>query len=416
MYVQYKESHSHVCITVLVLILLLEFTIISADSYHEPLYIFMINATEIQTRDTLAISKTYILSGVKSNSLLTDFSSLNFFSSLAISLVGDDAIALLLSRDLVVDMASGSPTVHSRLKAAHSPMTHSRHFVEDSPRTRIELARNNLVMQKELVKIEKQAKTAAMNVSNNQQALRMSLRQLESKRSSHSPLLTHSPVMDKKDSNASKRKLGLFANNTSLSVESTADAYKNSAAAITGGRARSRSTSEHRLLHDSERASAENGRIVATQIVINPAADNGEEDGPVFRPAVSTAPAVQHNAADHQSPYISTPLNVRRVKLSKPFHSLSASQHLPVRTTAVKDHNRPATQEAPLSQSCHTIHSLYNKPCNVSGDSDELNHRRGSLKLPPINATRTIISAHHNTTGNQYSFTQLLWLLIYTFL
>ena len=257
-------------------------------------------------------------------------------------------------------------------------------------------------MQKELVKIEKQAKTAAMNVSNNQQALRMSLRQLESKRSSDSPLLTRSIVMDKKDSNASKRKLGLFANMTSLSVDSTADAYKSSTAAEIGGRARSRSTSEHRSLQNSEWV--ENGRrsVAGADIVISPAIDNNDEgDQPVFHPeAVSTAPVIQHNAADHQSPYISTPLSVRRVKLSKPFHSLSASQHLPVRTAAAAKHyNRPATQEAPLSQSCHTIHSLYNKPSTVSAHCSD-DSRRGSLKLPPINATRTVISAHHNTTGN----------------
>ena len=291
-------------------------------------------------------------------------------------------------------MASGSPTVHSRLKAAHSPITHSKHFVEDSPRTRIELARNNLIMQKELKKIEKQAKTAAMNVSNNQQALRMSLRQLESKRSSDSPLLTRSVVMDKKDSNASKRKVGLFANSTSLTVESTADAYRNTAEI---GRARSRSVNEHNSLHNSERASAENGGVAA--IVIKPADSSDEEEPLVFRPAISTAPTVQLNATDHQSPYISTPLNVRRVKLSRPFHSLSASQHLPVHTQTATDH-RPATQEATLSQSCHTIRSLYTKPGIASGQSDEINERRGSLKLPPINATRTIISAHHNTTGN----------------
>lgn len=284
-------------------------------------------------------------------------------------------------------------------------MMHSRHFVEDSPRTRIELARNNLRMQKELMKIEKQAKTAATNLSNNQQALRMSLRQLEGKRNSEpSPLLSRPATTDIEFA-ASKRKLGLFANNTSLTVESTADAYRHAAEAIPRGRSHTISSSGHSP-ENTERSSAENGGSSVTDIVITQADSN--DDG-VFPGATVAA---QLKAADHQSPYISTPLNVRRVvrtKLSKPFHSLAASQHLPA--TAVK-HHRP--QESPLSQSCHTIRNLDNKSCNVSKGSDELNDIKASLKLPPINATRTVISAHHNTTGNHCSYTQLLWLLIYT--
>ena len=272
-------------------------------------------------------------------------------------------------------------------------MMHSRHFVEDSPRTRIELTRNNLKMEKELKKIEKQAKTAALNLSNNQQALRMSLRQLENRRGSDpSPLLTRSARFDKNDTGATKRKLGLFANNTSLTVESTVDAYRNAATAIPGGRARSRSTSGHRL----ERPIADNaGDISATDIVIT-CTDNDDE---VFQSVAS-----QVNVADHRSPYISTPLNVRRMvrpKLSKPFHSLAASQHLP----ATQHHKPP--QESPLSQSCHSMRHVDNKSYN---DSSNLSDIKRSLRLPPIPPTRTVISAHHNTTGNHYSYTQLLWL------
>ena len=257
-------------------------------------------------------------------------------------------------------------------------MMHSRHFVEDSPRTRIELARNNLKMEKDLKKIEKQAKTAALNLSNNQQALRMSLRQLESRRGSEpSPLLTRSARFDKNEPAVSKRKLGLFANNTSLTVESTADAYRNAATAIPGGRARSRSTSVRQLEH-MEQPSAENGDSSATDMITC----TTDSDDEVF--------PVASQVAYHQSPYISTPLNVRRVvrpnKLSKPFHSLAASQHLPA------THHKPP-QETPLSRSCHGM---------------QLSDIKSSLRLPPISPTRTIISAHHNTTGNHYSYTQLL--------
>ena len=265
-------------------------------------------------------------------------------------------------------------------------MMHSRHFVEDSPRTRIELARNNLKMEKELKKIEKQAKTAALNVSNNQQALRMSLRQLESRRGSDpSPLLTRSARFDKGEPVASKRKLGLFANNTSLCVETTADAYRNAVTAIPGGRARSRSTSGHQL----ERPSTENGDSSGRDIVITCTAGSDSDDE-VFPVETVTY---------HQSPYISTPLNVRR--RPKPFHSLAASQHL------LATQQKPP-QESPLSRSCHSIRHHVNNSRSDQRDgssSDNLSDIKRSLRLPPISPTRTIISAHHNTTGNmQHSY------------
>ena len=229
-------------------------------------------------------------------------------------------------------------------------------------------------MEKELKKIEKQAKTAALNLSNNQQAIRMSLRQLESKRNSDSsPLLTSSARFDKNESTGSKHKLSLFANNTSLSVASTADAYRNGATAFPGGRARSRSTSGHQL-ENSERSSAENGADVDVEMI------RTRDSEAVFDP---DATALQVNT-DHRSPYISTPLNVRRVvrtKLSKPFHSLSTSQHLP----ATAQHHK---QVSPLSQSFHSIRNI------------DKSHNSGSdLKLPPVLPFRTVISAHHNTTG-----------------
>ena len=273
-------------------------------------------------------------------------------------------------------------------------MMHSRHFVEDSPRTRIELARNNLIMQKEIMKIEKQAKTAAINLSNNQQALRMSLRQIEGKRNSDfSPLLTRSNIMDKNESTPSKRKLGLFANNTCLTVESTAEAYQKTDRVVMGGRVRSKSTSGHQLARTERPIAGIGGGNSEVDVAITHT--DGSDDNGVFPDTAST----QFNATHQQSPYISTPLNVRRVvrsKLSKPFHSLAASQHLPV--TAVK-HRRP--QE--LSQSCHTIRSL-DKSCDAAteGSDNYPQDIKMPLKLPPINATRTVISAHHNTTGNHH--------------
>lgn len=270
-------------------------------------------------------------------------------------------------------------------------MMHSRHFVEDSPRTRIELARSNLKMEKELKKIEKQAKTAALNVSNNQQALRMSLRQLESRRGSDpSPLLTRSARFDKSEPAVSKRKFSLFANNTCLTVESTADAYRNAGTAIPGGRARSRSTSGHQL----EQPGAENGDGSGTDIVITCTATDSDDE--VFPVATVTY---------HQSPYISTPLTVRR--RPKPFHSLAASQHLPA-----TQHKPP--QESPLSRSCHSIRHIDNshRADKRDSNSDNLSDIKRSLRLPPIPPTRTIISAHHNTTGNITIVSLLPWLLI----
>jgi len=268
-------------------------------------------------------------------------------------------------------------------------MIHSRHFVEDSPRTRIELARNNLKMQKEIMKIEKQAKTAATNLSNNQQALRMSLRQLEGKRSSESPLLTRSArFSDKNESTVSKRKLGLFANNTSLSVESTADAYRTSAA---GKRMRSMSISGSHPLEATDRPSTENSTnrtTSATDIVIT----RTDSDDEVFVVDPAEAAVPQHHATEHQSPYISTPFNVRRVvrqKLPKAFHSLVVSHNAGPTTQHQRPHNL-------LKSSRHSARDQDNIN---SGSTNDLCDK-SSLKLPPISHTRTIISAHHNTTGN----------------
>ena len=226
------------------------------------------------------------------------------------------------------------------------------------------------------MKIEKQAKTAATNASNNQQALRMSLRHLEDKRNTRSPLITRSVKQETSEPTGSRRKLGLFANDTSLTVQSTADAYRSAAAA---GRIRSHTVSGHILEH----ADVKNNNDSRTDIIVT-RADSDEQVFPTGNGNYRVATPEPFTGAEHQSPYISTPFNVRRMvrsKLSKPFHSLvPASSHHPI-TAPTKHHSKS--------------HDLDND----SGNPVNLSDVRSSLKLPPISSARTVISAHHNTTG-----------------
>jgi len=66
----------------------------------------------------------------------------------------------------------------------------------------------------------------------------------------------------------------------------------------------------------------------------------------------------------------------------------------PKREIYSTQHQRPHNL---LKSSCHSVCD----PDNInSGSMNNLCDDRSSLKLPPITNTHTVISAHHNTTGN----------------
>jgi len=266
-------------------------------------------------------------------------------------------------------MASGSPTVHARLRATRGPLTHSRHFVEELPRTRTDLSRNHLQLQKEISKIEKQAKTAVTNLSNNQQAMRMSLRNIEGRRKAESPLITRQVrSMDIDDTPLLKRQ-SLFANNTCLTVDSTAEAYLRS-----GGLQRTRAASFS--VEDS-----------ATDVTYTTSSTE-------LQPPAAPPPAT----SDDRSPYVSTPYNVRKVvrtKLPKSFNSPVVNQY----------HAAVASKSPNTLKSSGSARNLTSKSHDVLNNSHgthssvDLSSSHDPLRLPPIPSSHTVISAHHNTTG-----------------
>ena len=266
-------------------------------------------------------------------------------------------------------MASGSPTVQARLRATRAPLTHSRHFVEELPRTRSDLSRNHLQLQKEISKIEKQAKTAVTNLSNNQQALRMSLRNIEGRRKAESPLITRQVrSVDGEDRLLVKRQ-SLFANNTCLTVDSTAEAYLRA-----GGRTRAASFSVDRTT-DSD-----------TDVTYTTSTTE-------LQPPVAPPPTT----SDDRSPYVSTPLSVRKVvrtKLPRAFNSPVANQY------------HVASKSPGLAlKSSGSARNLTSKSHDMlSGSRDthssvDFSSSHDPLRLPPITSSHTVISAHHNTTG-----------------
>jgi len=268
-------------------------------------------------------------------------------------------------------MASGSPTVHARLRATRGPLTHSRHFVEELPRTRCDLTRNHLQLQKEISKIEKQAKTAVTNLSNNQQAMRMSLRNIEGRRKVESPLITRKVgSMDIEDRPLLKRQ-SLFANSTCLTVDSTVEAYLR-----TGGLPRTRASS---FSVDQATDSAVDVTYTSSSTELQP---------PAAPPPTTT---------DDKSPYVSTPYNVRklvRTKLPKSFNSPVANQHHAV-AAASKSSNLTLKSVRNLTSKSHDV--LNNSRDTHS--SADLSSSHDPLRLPPITSSHTVISAHHNTTG-----------------
>lgn len=276
-------------------------------------------------------------------------------------------------------MASGSPTVHARMRATRGPLTHSRHFVEELPGTRINLSRNHLQLQKEISKIEKQAKTAVTNLSNNQQALRMSLRNIEGRRKAESPLITRQVRSGDGDDKPLLKRQGLFANSTCLTVDSTAEAYLSR----NGPQGRTRAAS-----FSTDRTSDLANDVTYTT-------SSTELQPPVAPPPATTTDVRR----DDKSPFVSTPFNVRKVvrtKLPKSFNSPVVNQH---HASAL---GKPQTSKS--SSSVHNLDSRSHDVLNSSRDthsSADLSKSHDPLRLPPITSSQTVISAHHNTTGIQ---------------
>ena len=101
-----------------------------------------------------------------------------------------------------------------------------RRFGESNPRTLVGLHKTEVQLKKMIDTLEHQQNTAVNNIANHQQAMKMSWRRLEERRST-SPHMTRA---DKKAQQAKGGKGMLLQSNTRLYVEKTPDIYE------TGGR------------------------------------------------------------------------------------------------------------------------------------------------------------------------------------
>ncbi len=91
---------------------------------------------------------------------------------------------------------------------------HSRRLISSSSsRTKVELHQVDVLLQKEIGRLERQQSAAVSNIANHQQAMKMSWRKLEQKRSLESPLLSSSS--EKITLSPSPRR-GIFYSNTKL--------------------------------------------------------------------------------------------------------------------------------------------------------------------------------------------------------
>ena len=98
-----------------------------------------------------------------------------------------------------------------------------RRFAETNPRTLVGLHKADVQLKKMVDTLEQQQNTSVSNIANHQQALKMSWRRLEERRSA-SPLLTTREKKNAEQSNSSKRGM-LLQSNTRLYTEKTPEIY-----------------------------------------------------------------------------------------------------------------------------------------------------------------------------------------------
>lgn len=108
---------------------------------------------------------------------------------------------------------------------AHMPKAHQhgkRRFTESNQKTLVDKQKNEVKLKKMIDTLEHQQSTAVNNIANHQQAMKMSWRRLEERRSA-SPLLTR---QEKKREEAKDTRRGLLLqSNTKLYVNKTPEIY-----------------------------------------------------------------------------------------------------------------------------------------------------------------------------------------------
>ncbi len=112
-----------------------------------------------------------------------------------------------------MSLSSPSYTKTGRSTFVGSPKHTKRVDSSSVSRTKVELHQVDVLLQKEIGRLERQQNAAVSNIANHQQAMKMSWRKLEQRRLLDSPLLTNSR---ERTSSSPSPKRGLFHSNTKL--------------------------------------------------------------------------------------------------------------------------------------------------------------------------------------------------------
>ena len=212
--------------------------------------------------------------------------------------------------------------------ARHSPNPHKTYgFAESNQKVRVELKKADLMLQKELQRLEKQTKATTNIISDHQQAMKMSWRRLEFKRQQdESP----SPGRKTKRNGSlvedTRRKL-LFANTTVVSLDLPNDTTRSRAHTSAGTR------------HSYEDDELNTGGSVST---LQPRLLH--ENGEGVEPRPQTRGGYSYIRTFKASPYISSPYAYRRQGPDEAALQLGSGQYQGQKTHPLANSNTVGSQ------------------------------------------------------------------------
>lgn len=133
------------------------------------------------------------------------------------------ALVVYKSFSIAVEMAHSLSSRSGYGSASALSSLNKRAFAESNPHTLVGLQKVKVQLEKEISKLEREQATAVTNISNNQQAMKMSWRRLQQRRRMESP-----PPSRSRETENSKEvgpKLGIFHSKTRLYVSTTPEVY-----------------------------------------------------------------------------------------------------------------------------------------------------------------------------------------------
>ena len=212
--------------------------------------------------------------------------------------------------------------------ARHSPNPHQRYnFAESNQKIRVELKKADMLLQKELKRLEKQTKATTNIISEHQQAMKMSWRRLEFKRQQdESP----SPARKTKRSRGlvedTQRKL-LFANTTTVSLDLPNDTTRNRAHTSAGN---------HQSNEDDELNTSGSVSTLQPRLL--------HENGEAVQPRPQTTGGYSYVRTFRASPYISSPFAYRRQGPDEVSLQLGSGQYQGQKTHPLANSNTIGSQ------------------------------------------------------------------------